>query len=75
MLLSKLLQGLEYRLCGAFAGTVVSRPFSDSRVPVQGGLFICIKGQRTDGHLYAAAAVQRGARAVERFARDLQALL
>ncbi len=64
MLLSKLLQGLEYRLCGAFAGTVVSRPFSDSRVPVQGGLFICIRGQRTDGHLYAAAAVQRGARAV-----------
>ncbi len=33
----------------------------DSRQVSQGGLFFCIKGDRTDGHLYAKQAMQNGA--------------
>lgn len=33
----------------------------DSRSVEPGGLFVCIKGFATDGHLYAASAVEKGA--------------
>lgn len=33
----------------------------DSRSVEAGGLFVCIKGFATDGHLYAASAVEKGA--------------
>ena len=36
----------------------------DSREVVRGGVFFCIPGQQTDGHLFAAAAVNAGAAAV-----------
>ncbi|GAQ90408.1 UDP-N-acetylmuramoylalanyl-D-glutamate-2,6-diaminopimelate ligase [Klebsormidium nitens] len=36
----------------------------DSRQVKEGDLFVCIKGLSTDGHLYAAEAVEKGASAV-----------
>ena len=36
----------------------------DSRQATSGSLFFCIEGYRTDGHKYAAAAVEKGAVAV-----------
>lgn len=36
----------------------------DSRKVVEGGVFIAMKGQKTDGHHFIGDAVQRGARAV-----------
>ena len=36
----------------------------DSRQATSGSLFFCIEGYRTDGHKYAAAAVEKGAAAV-----------
>ena len=61
MLLSELLLGLEYRLFGISCDTQVTRPFSDSRECVPGGVFVCIKGERADGHDHAAEAIERGA--------------
>ncbi len=34
---------------------------SDNRDVTSGNLFVCIKGERTDGHLYAEAAYRSGA--------------
>ena len=34
---------------------------TDSRAVQKGSLFVCIAGEKTDGHLYAAAALQDGA--------------
>ena len=41
----------------------VSSVVSDSREVVKGCLFLCIKGERTDGHSFANAAVDAGAAA------------
>lgn len=37
---------------------------SDNRAVKPGDLFVCVRGERTDGHLYAAEAVRAGAAAV-----------
>ncbi|MBQ3059248.1 MAG: UDP-N-acetylmuramoyl-tripeptide--D-alanyl-D-alanine ligase, partial [Desulfovibrio sp.] len=39
----------------------VSSVVTDSRKAVPGSLFVCIAGERTDGHEYAASAVAQGA--------------
>ena len=36
----------------------------DSRKTKEGDLFVCIKGYATDGHKYAAKAVENGAAAI-----------
>jgi UDP-N-acetylmuramoyl-tripeptide--D-alanyl-D-alanine ligase len=52
-------------LVGADAAALVSGPVVvDSRAVVPGALFVAIKGERVDGHDYAAAAVEAGAVAV-----------
>ena len=61
MLLSELLSGLEYRLYGIAPDTDITRPFSDSRNAVGGGLFICIRGEKKDGHDFASLAIEEGA--------------
>jgi UDP-N-acetylmuramoyl-L-alanyl-D-glutamate--2,6-diaminopimelate ligase len=37
---------------------------ADSRSVIEGSVFVCIKGTRTDGHEFAAQAVKNGAQAV-----------
>ena len=47
---------------GTDAATVVTAPaFIDSRKPVPGGLFAAFDGANTDGHAFAAAAIEAGA--------------
>jgi UDP-N-acetylmuramoyl-tripeptide--D-alanyl-D-alanine ligase len=42
---------------------VTGPPFRDDREPAAGGLFVAIRGERVDGHDFAAAAVAGGAAA------------
>jgi UDP-N-acetylmuramoyl-tripeptide--D-alanyl-D-alanine ligase len=54
------------RLLDAGDGTgtdLVGDAFVDSRQVVPGGLFVAVRGERVDGHDYAAAAVEAGAAA------------
>jgi UDP-N-acetylmuramoyl-tripeptide--D-alanyl-D-alanine ligase len=57
--LAKLMHGRLDRLDAAelCAGPVVA----DSRDSVPGALFVCVVGERTDGHAHVADAVERGA--------------
>jgi UDP-N-acetylmuramoyl-tripeptide--D-alanyl-D-alanine ligase len=57
--LAKLMHGRLDRLDAATlcAGPVVA----DSRDSVPGALFVCVVGERTDGHAHVAEAVERGA--------------
>jgi UDP-N-acetylmuramoyl-tripeptide--D-alanyl-D-alanine ligase len=47
--------------CDPFEGEVIGVT-TDSRAEHAGGLFVALRGERFDGHAYAAAAAQRGAR-------------
>lgn len=60
MRLSELLQGVEGRLIGA-ADIEISAICADTRKPCQGGLFVCIQGERTDGHTLIKTAERKGA--------------
>ena len=44
--------------------TVVTSVVTDSRRAVPGSLFVCIPGERVDGHDFAVKAVENGACAV-----------
>ena len=62
MLLSKLLEGVEYE--GSVKDCEIKGVTSDSRQVEPGMLFVCIRGTRADGHGYAKGAVEAGAAAV-----------
>lgn len=62
MLLSKLSQSFEHRLIGADIDIDVLQ--YDSRKVKPGSLFCCIVGTFSDGHEYAASAVEAGASAI-----------
>jgi UDP-N-acetylmuramoyl-tripeptide--D-alanyl-D-alanine ligase len=49
--------------CGAFDGEVIGIS-TDTRAELGGGLFVALRGERFDGHGFAGAAVQRGARVI-----------
>lgn len=49
-------------LCGA-EETVITSFFTDSRQAKAGAMFVPIRGERTDGHAYIAAALEGGAAA------------
>ncbi len=49
---------------GHLAGAVPAYARTDSRQVGENDVFFCIEGERTDGHLYAAQAVEAGAVAV-----------
>jgi UDP-N-acetylmuramoyl-tripeptide--D-alanyl-D-alanine ligase len=50
---------------GDFDPRAVARGYSiDSRTLKPGDLFLAVRGERTDGHEYAAAAIEQGAVAV-----------
>ena len=63
MQLSKLLEGLDYTLCGADPCAQITRPATDSRSVRPDGLFICIRGTSRDGHRFVQEALRRGAAA------------
>lgn len=44
--------------------TALTQVYHDSRCVEPGGCFVAIKGEQTDGHLYAEAAIAKGASAV-----------
>lgn len=52
------------RLFEAGGGLEISRVVTDSRDVGPGDLFVCLRGDRFDGHDYASAALQAGATAV-----------
>ncbi len=64
MQLAELLSGLKYSTFGVNLRGYVKGVSSDSRTITFGSLFICIKGNRYDGHQFAEDAIRRGAVAV-----------
>ncbi len=62
MQLVQLLYGLDYEcIQGEMDREVGSVAYHSGEVK-EGGLFVCVEGMRSDGHQYAAAAVERGAK-------------
>lgn len=61
MLLSRLLSKTQTIRLVNFADVEISGVYNDSGQVKSGGLFICQKGCRFDGHDFAAAAVKNGA--------------
>lgn len=64
MRLSRLLQGLETSAPVGSADPEIRALASDSREVREGTLFVCLAGERADGHLFAKEALARGAAAV-----------
>ncbi len=65
MFVCELLYGIDrIEYVGVSPKAVVERPFCDTANAVAGGLFICLRGTRVDGHIFAREAVRRGAAAV-----------
>lgn len=64
MFLAWLLKNIVYRLLCNTADVEVADIIYDSRKPVSGCVFVCLKGYVTDGHDYAADVIKRSARAV-----------
>lgn len=61
MQLLKLLEKLEYEcICGS-ADKEVTEVIYDSRKVSEGCLFICIEGAKSDGHMFAQEAAEKGA--------------
>ncbi len=58
------LVGADATPLGELADTSITGTVVDSRSAAPGNLFIALRGERTDGHLYIHAAVQRGTVAV-----------
>ena len=63
MILTSLLEGLDYRADGP-ADIEISGVVYDSRKVKKGYLFICLKGSSVDSHKFAAKAAKAGAAAV-----------
>jgi len=62
--LGELARAARGRLLQGDAGWPIGRACVDSRLVRAGDLFVAMRGERTDGHLYVAAAVAQGAAAV-----------
>lgn len=64
MKLSKILQGIDYRVIqGSIDVDINSLQYNSKKVS-QGDLFFCIRGFATDGHQYAEAAQNSGAKVI-----------
>ncbi len=61
--LEELVRGLGTRIDGA-ADTPIAEICTDSRQVTPGALFVALRGTLTDGHRYAAKAVEKGAAAL-----------
>ena len=56
--------GLPPEACAGCESRMLARAVTDSREAGQGALFVCIQGERVDGHDFALSAVEQGAGAV-----------
>lgn len=61
MILSTLLQNIEYKLLYGEEEKEINAIAYDSRKVQKGDLFVCITGFQTDGHKYAQKAIEAGA--------------
>lgn len=64
MNLSKVLQGIDYRVLQGSIDVEVKGLQYNSKKVNQGDLFFCIRGFSTDGHQYAEAAQKAGAKVI-----------
>ncbi len=64
MKLSELLRGLPHSCRPEWEETEIAGVSCDSRNVVPGGLFVCIRGEKADGHDYIPQAVAAGAAAI-----------
>ena len=64
MKLDKICSSLQYRLLQGSLETAVKYIVYDSRKIVEGVMFVCLTGARTDGHDYIPDAIQKGASAI-----------
>lgn len=60
----KLLELLENRITTSIGDTEITALTDDSRKVTEGCLYVCIKGERFDGHTAAQKALEQGAAAV-----------
>jgi len=61
MKLSKLAEGIKYELVQGSLDCEIKRIDYDSRKVEEGSIFVCVTGFKTDGHIYAKGAVEKGA--------------
>ena len=61
MKLSDLIKNIEYTSVSGSADIDIKAVCYDSRKASEGSVFVCITGFATDGHKYAASAVEKGA--------------
>lgn len=64
MEITRVLEGIDYELIKGDLYQEVSGISYDSRTVRPGSLFICIKGFKTDGHIYIEQAINNGAVAI-----------
>jgi len=64
MRLDQVCLGIDYNIVQGSLETEITGVCYDSRQVRPGSLFVCIVGQKTDGHQYAHQAVQAGAAAI-----------
>ncbi len=60
MKLSQLLNGLDFSLFGVCGEREIESICSDSRLAEKNGIFVCIKGNKRDGHDFARHASEKG---------------
>ncbi len=61
MKLSKLVEGMEYVFLQGDMDCEIKKIDYDSRKVEEGSVFVCVTGFKTDGHIYAKSAVEKGA--------------
>jgi len=64
MRLTRIMEGIEYRLSSGSSDLEITGLAYDSRKVKPGDLFICIKGLKTDGHQFVEQALNNGAAAL-----------
>ena len=64
MLLSDLIEKLDYKIISGDINTEINRLVYDSRKVDTGDVFVCIKGAVSDGHDYFEQVIEKGAAAV-----------
>lgn len=64
MQLQAVMAGVDHKIESGDGAQEITAIVYDSRQAVPGALFVCLPGLNTDGHRYAAAAIEQGAVAV-----------
>ncbi|MGN0771161.1 MAG: UDP-N-acetylmuramoyl-L-alanyl-D-glutamate--2,6-diaminopimelate ligase [Christensenellales bacterium] len=64
MILQKLLENVDVESIGGSADIQIENVAFDTKDVIQGSLFVCLKGKKTDGHLFVDIALANGAVAI-----------